>query len=170
MEAIKQTKTVEEIVAYVADDGTRFKTEEECKKYEESAEAAILKSFIDTCVCDKRDEYRFSECSIYEKFGYGSEEYDYCVVNIKNENDLKIANMYAAFREPQESNNNRLTTDTIGKRVLVALGNDDWNPVFVVLGTLEEEIEKFKKEMSLFFYTREEREEMKKEESKDAES
>lgn len=35
---ITKTKTIEEVeVTYIADDGTEFKTQDECKKYEESA-------------------------------------------------------------------------------------------------------------------------------------
>lgn len=42
---VKQTKTIEELVRteYIAEDGTVFRSEEECKKYEESALFAISK-------------------------------------------------------------------------------------------------------------------------------
>ena len=42
---IKETKTVEEVVRveYIAEDGQVFRSEEECKKYEESALFAISK-------------------------------------------------------------------------------------------------------------------------------
>ena len=42
---VKQTKTIKELVRieYIAEDGIVFRSEEECKKYEESALFAISK-------------------------------------------------------------------------------------------------------------------------------
>ena len=42
---VKETKTIEEVVRieYIAEDGQVFRSEEECKKYEESALFAISK-------------------------------------------------------------------------------------------------------------------------------
>lgn len=46
MKEIKQSRIIEEVTGYEAFDGTVFKTEEECIKYEGTAEAVITKRFF----------------------------------------------------------------------------------------------------------------------------
>ena len=57
---VRKTETIEKLVRteYIAEDGTVFRSEEECKKYEESALFAISKELkrLDNKECS--DEYR----------------------------------------------------------------------------------------------------------------
>lgn len=147
MKELKRTKTIEEVYAYEAKDGKQFTTKEECEKYEQSAEYAVEQMFESICV--KRDgEARFSECYIFENYGYGGEDYCYVVADIKTEEELKIANMYGKMRASMYFK--PLEAKYIGKRVLIAIG-DKWSPEFYVRGTEEEMVEEFKRTMATFF-------------------
>lgn len=55
MKINKETKTIEEITSYEAFDGTKFKTESECMKYEESAVAAAKKAAWHYFVAERTD-------------------------------------------------------------------------------------------------------------------
>lgn len=149
MKAIKVTKTIEEITGYQAEDGTIFTTEAECKKYEESAYAAVKAMFDKICVEQSWGGKEFAECNIFESFGYGGEEFCFVVADIKTEEDLKVANMYGKMRDPHWKST--IGTEYIGKRVLIALGNDCWDKVFYVRGTEDSMIEEFKRTMEEFF-------------------
>lgn len=143
MKEIKRTKTIEEIIGYETEDGRVFKTKEEAEKYEESAEYACYMQFKELMISEP-----FRECDIYESFGYGSEEYYFCVIKIKNETDLKAALMYQKMRD---NLSRKFTTDMIGKTLLVALGSDDWNPTCAPVGTYEDLVAKFAREVKLYF-------------------
>lgn len=147
MKEIKRTKTIEEVIGYEAKDGKQFKTKEECEKYEQSAEYAVEKMFDSICV-KKDEETRFAECSIFENYGYGGEDYCYVIADIKTEAELKIANMYGKMRAGTYFK--PLEAKYIGKRVLIAVG-DTWDPAFYVRGTEEEMVEEFKRTMAGFF-------------------
>lgn len=149
MKEITVTKTVVEVTGYEASDGTHFNTKEECMKYEQSAEAAVNKMFEDICVKPYGDNNaRLSECAIFESFGYGSEDYYYVIADIRSENELKIANMFSEMYCPKYGN--KLNPNHIGKRVLIAIGNN-YDQTFYVRGTEEEMVEEFKKTMARFF-------------------
>lgn len=149
MEKITTQRTITEVIGYKANDGTTFKTEEECKKYEASAEAAVTKMFYDICVkvFDEKDP-TFPESCIWEAYGYGNEEWYYVIADIKSETELKIANMYCDMRCPKYGK--KLSTDSIGKRVLIAIGGQ-YDECFTPYGTEEEIIEGFKKNLARFF-------------------
>lgn len=55
MKINKETKIIEEITSYEAFDGTKFKTESECIKYEESAVAAAKKAAWHYLVAERVD-------------------------------------------------------------------------------------------------------------------
>lgn len=159
MKELTRTREVTEVYGYESIDGTYFKTEEECKKYEETARYAINKAFFDLCV--KQDEDRsfngimFRECSIFENFGYGSEEWMLVVVEMKTLEDLKIVDMYRKEHLHKTQLNlpkNMLTKDHIGKRVLVGIGQHyEGYDAFYVYGTFDEVIEKFKNDINRYF-------------------
>lgn len=159
MKELTRTREVTEVYGYESIDGTYFKTEEECKKYEETARYAINKAFFDLCV--KQDEDRsfngimFRECSIFENFGYGSEEWMLVVVEMKTLEDLKIVDMYRKEHLHKTQLNlpkNMLTKDHIGKRVLVGIGQHyEGYDAFYVYGTLDELVEKFKNDVNRYF-------------------
>lgn len=87
MKELKRTITREEVYGYEAYDGTTFKTEQECVNYEETAEAVINKRFNDLII-ETHNEYQLFNN------GYGSDEYNYKVFKINNENDLVSAEMF----------------------------------------------------------------------------
>lgn len=150
MEVIKKTREVEEIIGYRASDGKFFSSQEECEKYEQSAQLAIYNGFIGLSV----DGKPFAECVIWEDYGYGSDEFEMLVVEIKNENDLKVANMFAEMQEPHEESSyvNRFSPEHIGKRLLVSIG-DQYQPCFRIWGTEDEIVLGFAKNLSTFFHS-----------------
>lgn len=151
MKEIKRTKTIEEIVGYETEDGRVFKTKEEAEKYEETAAYACYMQFKELMISEP-----FRERELYESFGYGSEEYYLCVIKIKNETDLKKALMYQQMRD---KNCKKFTTDMIGKTLLVALGCDDWDPTCAPVGTYEDLVSKFAREVKPYFEKEEKKDE-----------
>lgn len=149
MKEIKITRTIEEVAAYEADDGMRFKTKEQCEAYETSARHAIQSQFYQLSV-GKSGVFR--ECDIFENFGYGSEEYDMIVIEIKNENDLKIANMFAEMQRGDLYNSEHccFKPSMIGQRILVGLGSQ-YDVNCHIYGTEQEMIDQFKRDMDKFF-------------------
>lgn len=153
MKEIKNTRTIEEVICYEAEDGTRFKNKEECETYENTAKSVIFNEFKQLMVGEP-----FSECSIWEKYGYGGEEFELAVIEIKNADDLHTANMFAkaygyGYVFPNEM---------IGKRVLVNLGYcGSYGDCNINPRTEEELVEDFKKNLKYFFYTEKERGENK---------
>lgn len=142
-----------EVYGYEANDGKIFDSKEECEKYEKSSDNAIFSMFMGLMVDEP-----FHECSIYEDFGYGSEEFSMCVIRIENENDLKIANMYYESKKAKNNaNDKKFTSEMIGKRILVNLGYDYDEYGCYVQGTFEELKEKFVKKTERFFMTKEEK-------------
>ena len=153
MEVLKRTREIEEIIGYVADDGKRFSSAEECERYEESAHMAIYNGVVGLSV----DGEPFSECNIWDRFGYGSEEWSLLVIEIKDEKDLKVANMFAEMQEPKVDNTytNRFKPEHIGKRLLVSIGNQYESRCYI-WGTEEDVIEMFKKDIAPFFHPKKE--------------
>lgn len=141
MKEIKTTKTIEEVNGYEAFDGKIFKEKEECEKYERSAYGVITKEFEQLFVGE-----RFTENQIWEDYGYGSEEFEMAVIDIKDEKDLFIANRYFEF-----TNSNLIDKKYIGKRVLVNLGYDHDRCVYPVPRTVEDLREQFEKTIMCFF-------------------
>lgn len=154
MKEIKRTVTREEITGYEANDGTIFKTKEECEKYENTAEAVINKEFRKLMLGGEE----FPECQIYENFGYGSEEFNMAVLDIKNANDLEIANRYYELHSKK-----LISNEYIGKRTLVCTGYSHDRNVYPCPKTYEELVEQFKRDTKKFFQTKEEREAEKNE-------
>ena len=158
MKELKRTREVTEVYGYESGDGKFFKTEEECKKYEETARYAIDKAFFDLCVRQDEDKsfngIMFSECGIFENFGYGSEEWMLVVVEMKSAEDLKIVDMYrkehlhgSLLDDPKYM----LTKDHIGKRVLVGIGQHyEGYDAFYVYGTVDEMVEKFRNDILMY--------------------
>lgn len=149
MEVIKKEKTIEEIIGYRASDGKFFSSQEECEKYEQSAQLAIYNGFVGLSV----DGKPFAECVIWEEYGYGSDEFELLVIEIKNENDLKVANMFAEMQEPHEDSSyvNRFSPEHIGKRLLVSIG-DQYQPCLRIWGTEDEIVAGFAENLSWFFH------------------
>lgn len=143
------------IDCYEAEDGTRFKTKEECQNYEESSEYAVWKQFRQLMVRSGHDDNGiFAECQIWENFGYGSEEYDMAVLDIQTPDDLKIVDMFVkeCCEKFQAENWQGVNKKYIGKKILVSLGYAcDKKKTLYVRGTLDELVKQFKEETGRFF-------------------
>jgi len=143
MKEIKRVKTIEEITGYEACDGKWFANKDECLKYEETARAVIFKEFKQLMIGEP-----FPECNIWENFGYGGEEFEYAIIEIKNENDLHIANMFSEVYNYGFTFKN----DMIGKRLLIALGYDgSYGDCCLCPRTEDELIEIFQRDIKKFF-------------------
>lgn len=149
MKEVKRTRTIEEIVGYEVEGGKVFRTKEEAEKYEQTAEYACYEQFKTLMT-----KVPFRECEIFEHFGYGSEEFMYTVIEMKNKNDLKIALMYQRLRD--KSCGEKFTADMIGKRILVALGYDGDYPQCYPVGTYADLLDKFVKDVMPYFKEKEE--------------
>ena len=140
MKEIKNTKTIEEVIAYEASDGKRFYDKAESEKYEKSAKCAVNNAFNDLVV--------HTGCEL--DFGgdwLGCEDHLVYRVHIKNAEDLKIANMYMMMRNCYETN--VFPTSYIGKDVLVLSSTyDEWD---YCIGTYDEVVEMFTKGINKLF-------------------
>lgn len=115
MKAITVEKTIHEITGYEADDGTWFRTEEECRKYEMTAHHAAAKAALALLVNKSSAEYAFSGfCGCFED--------DICVYDIKDANALQVVNTYL---ESLSAKNDMLTSDYVGHKVCVQHYYDD---------------------------------------------
>ena len=155
MKESKRTKTVEEIIGYEAEDGTMFKEKEECVKYEATAKAVIYDRFKQLIVDEP-----FLECHIWERFGYGGEEFQLAVIEIKNEDDLNALNMFHKAYKFYE--NKPISSDFIGHRVLINLGyvyDGGMGDCSMQPRTEEQLIEDFKTDIKKFFYPNEQKKE-----------
>ena len=106
------TKEVTEVYAYQAEDGKIFSSKEECEKYENSAYSVIKRDF------EKLKLAEYSECDVFENQGYGSEDYMYWLVEIKDSNDLFIANRFSEIAKSPT----RFGFGDMGKKLLVGMG------------------------------------------------
>lgn len=79
----------EYVNSYVAIDGSRFNSEAECKKYEESA-CMVAYSKYSPLISFRKSEY--------EIYGAGPEEYEIDIVKIKQPEDIDILlHMYSLY-------------------------------------------------------------------------
>lgn len=141
MKTITREITTEEIIGYEADDGTRFRDEEECRKYEQSALAAASKAFYS--VASKS----YSGTEFHDLF-YISYEDDMRVVEIRDGNVLQIVNTYLHAKAPRES---LVDPRYIGKKCLISFAGYD--NIHTVIGSREEMELEFKSYMDALFGT-----------------
>lgn len=146
MREISVTKEVKEVTGYVADDGTYFRSEEECEKYEQTANAVIKARFHKLFVGDS-----FQECSIFEDFGYGSEEFEMAVIQLNNEDDVKAANMYINITGSNTNKKDGFTSDDVGKRILVGFNDVCGYDCLYTYGTEDELVNHFRNDVDKFF-------------------
>lgn len=159
MREIKVTKTIEEVKGYEAFDGKIFSSEVECKKYESSAYAVIRKQLNEIAISvDGGIHNTFAECEIYENYGYGSEEFEYMIVDIKNEEDLRVVNQYYEFIKAEDGLKEdvvkrlEVPKEYIGKRVMINIGFDYDKSTSARPMTMDELITLFTKDIRSFFY------------------
>lgn len=133
MEAITRTVTTEEITGYKAIDGAWFRTEEECRKYEESAKIVTYKMV---------EPYILAKTNCYMLFnGNGCEDDDVDIINIKDSDVLRNVNQWRVLCDKSVK---ILGDDCIGKTILLGWDYDRcWSWSF---GTIDDVLQKIKED------------------------
>lgn len=144
MKVNTRTKTIEEIMNYEAFDGCCFNTEEECRKYEQSAFGVAKVNAL---------RLRNNARAEYDVFEYTGSDCNIAMVfDIKDADALQIVNTYL------HSISNYCTClidpKYIGHKVAVLFGEcEDW---YCVMGTQEEMLATLTKNINKLFSTDEE--------------
>lgn len=151
MKTLTTTKTIEEIIGYEASDGTQFKTKEECEKYENTAAYVITERFKKLVVKEMEGIDITEEANAFCLSSI-DEDWYYVLIEIKNDDDLKVAQMYQKL-VGFGSANKGFTTEMIGKRIIVGAGEGVYPrpesgkrcnyEYCYIWGTIEEQIEKY---------------------------
>ena len=76
----KERTTTQTYYEYEAMDGTVFNDKEECKKYENTAECAIMTKYRSLVLSSKHTQY--------ELFGIGNDDDNIDLVKVKNQDDI----------------------------------------------------------------------------------
>lgn len=84
----------EYINQYVANDGTVFSDEKECKKYEESAKAVLKVKYLPLVVKSTNEE---------ELFKCGTDEYSIDIIKVSSDYDIEIVLKVAALQGYQQN-------------------------------------------------------------------
>ena len=116
---VRKTETIEKLVRteYIAEDGTVFRSEEECKKYEESALFAISKEL-------KRLDNKKNGASEYDIYDECSDEYLVEIFNAETERDIENIRRYVYLKALSNSSYARkedvdLPNITAGHEVII---------------------------------------------------
>jgi len=138
MEAIKVTKTIEEITGYEAFDGTWFREEEECRKYEQSARGVASKAALSKQIGSVYADDAFPAFSICC-------EDRIVTYDIKTAEDLQIVNTWLNLLPDKRI----IDSKYIGHKVLVDIWIDEDGAT--IMGTRQEMEEKCKKMLDKLF-------------------
>lgn len=95
---VKETREVVVRTEYIAEDGTVFRSEEECKKYEGSALLAISKRL-------KRLNPKKYNASEYDIYNECSDEYLVEIFDAETEEDIEIIRRYVYLKALSENSN-----------------------------------------------------------------
>lgn len=134
----------EYVNSYIAIDGSRFNSEVECKKYEESASMVAYSKYKPLI------SFRKSE---YEIYGAGSDEYEIDIIKIKQTEDIDtLLHMYSLYHPSY--NKDAITQERVrlekwfsdGEVVFIGrgCGYDNYDS-FEFIGTMNEAINHIKK-------------------------
>lgn len=122
---VRKTETIEKLVRteYIAEDGTVFRSEEECKKYEESALFAISKEL-------KRLGNKKNGASEYDIYDECSEECLVEIFNAETERDIENIRRYVYLKALSNSSYARkedvdLPNITAGHEVIIHWNYDE---------------------------------------------
>lgn len=151
MVEVKESKIIEVTVGYEAFDGTRFTIKEECEKYENTANVVIKNRFKEL-VIKEMEGINISNGGSEFFMAAIDEDWYYALVEIKNEDDLRIAQMY--HESVGYYNKHGFNNTMIGKRVIVGIGDGlypkplegskcSYNECYVY-GTIEDQVEAYK--------------------------
>jgi len=129
MKAITTEKVVKEIIGYEAADGTRFATEGECKKYEESYKYILKQRFMELVV---------GLTTEYGLFGVGNDDVDLYVLTPKTQKDIDYIRQYVGTIDHYAPA--KITDDLIGDELVIGIGYDEWVSVYGTVETLHKGI------------------------------
>lgn len=141
MKELTITRTITEVTGYQAEDGRIFSSKEECEKYENTAYSVIKRDF------EKLKLAEYCECQVFENQGYGSDEYMYWLVEIKNSDDLFIANKFSEVTKSPK----RFENEHINKKLLVSMGCCWDNLKVSYIRSYDDIIAEFTKDMNKIF-------------------
>lgn len=117
---VKETREVVVRIEYIANDGTVFNNEEDCKKHEKTTE---LMSEYNKLVKGNVNEFELF-------FEHGDVDYSYDIVEVKNENDIKTVN--------EVLTNIQKKAKRIVRPGMYLVGHDDDNKIYGYWTTLGE--------------------------------
>lgn len=122
---VRRTETIEKLVRteYIAEDGTVFSSEEECKKYEESALFAISKEL-------KRLDNKKNGISEYDIYEECSDECRVELFNAETERDIENIRRYVYLKALSNSSYARkedvdLPNITAGHEIIIHWNYDE---------------------------------------------
>lgn len=142
MKINKTTKTIEEITSYEAFDGTQFKTESECIKYEESAHSAVKKAAWHYLVAERADDVVF----------YSDDEC-LCVFDVPDATAYEIILHWGAINKLYRIG--EFTPSYIGKRVAFTRNECDGYWFYPEYATKEQMLEFYTKHIEKLFADKE---------------
>lgn len=102
-------KVVKEVNGYIADDGTWFRTKEECQKYEESAKMVLFNMVKDKII---------AETNIYNLLHEGNDDDGVEIYNVDSLETLELLNRYIML-STYDKKKDLFKTDMIGKKIIV---------------------------------------------------
>ena len=120
VEEITETKEVVVKKLYIANDGTVFNNEEDCKKHEKTTE--LMSEY------NKLVKGNVNEFDLF--FEVGNVDYSYDIVEVKNENDIKTVNNILT--------NIQKNAKRIVRPGMYLVGHDDDNKIYGYWTTLGE--------------------------------
>lgn len=138
MKELTREVTTKEITGYEANDGTIFCSKEECEKYEQTSDCVIKAAFEKLVIAEN------NEFSLFDGYGCGSDEWRIVLIHINNAEELKTANMYSQITVRHD---NRFDENSIGKELIVGVGDGYGGLDCWVYGTVDELTEKFRADM-----------------------
>lgn len=133
-EETREKKTTETI--YIAIDGTEFKDKSECKKYEESAQCALLAKY---------NPYVTTHLTEYQLFDTGSEDYEYDIFKLQHDwqidtlIQLKHLSYSRCTQEELDGLRQKLQKN-MGNNILIGRGCGYDGFSFYIYGSIEDRI------------------------------
>lgn len=142
MKILEREETIKKVYGYEAKDGTFFKNEDECKKYEEGA-LCVAAMAADNFKINKQSGWTYHDDCL--PIGY---EDDLVVYEIRSAYDLQVLNTYIELANKFGHANKVAGPDCIGKKVCVTFYDGD-SAVFI--GTKAEMKKKLDKYLDNLF-------------------
>ena len=135
---VKEIQITKEEITYIANDGTEFKIEDECRKYEDTAECAIW-SALAKIVQEKSSV----ESIIDDSIGFAYDGVFYAI-QINSTNDIEIVNKWIVNTLGEKYAEEKcISTEAIGKTLIF----EEYEGWIVNWGTIDEMVERFKKSL-----------------------